>query len=313
MSEGSAVRPLRTILDVPAHDPDQLYVGHEHGADALWIDLEEPCAPFPEPEREQARGYVKHYLEQILPTLDDPPLALVRPQGITSGQIFKDLDPIVGPNLGGIILPKVLGAREVKAADAILRSFEVRRGIEPGTLLIWPILETAQALRNAYEIAAASPRVQYMGGGVSRGGDIVQALGYKWSAEGWETLMFREQVLNDGRAGGVKYPMSGFWCGDPQDFEGLRRFANQLRDIGYRGMMVNRTYHIPVINEVFTPTPDDIAYWQDLVRLADEAEASGGGPIVYGDPNAGEGHIVHLAHVGSARKNLAWAQALGVA
>ena len=30
------------------------------------------------------------------------------------------------------------------------------------------------------------------------------------------------------------------------------------------------------------------------------------------DPNQGEGHVVHIAHVGSARKNLAWARDLGV-
>jgi hypothetical protein len=34
--------------------------------------------------------------------------------------------------------------------------------------------------------------------------------------------------------------------------------------------------------------------------------------VVYGDPNQGEGHVVHLAHVGSARKNLAWAEDLGL-
>jgi hypothetical protein len=56
----------------------------------------------------------------------------------------------------------------------------------------------------------------------------------------------------------------------------------------------------------------EIAYWQDLDRLANEAEERGSGPVVYGDPNQGEGHVVHLAHVGSARKNLAWAEDLGL-
>ena len=48
-------------------------------------------------------------------------------------------------------------------------------------------------------------------------------------------------------------------------------------------------------------------------KTAAEAEKSGGGPIIYGDPNRGEGHRVHIAHVGSARKNLTWAKELGIA
>ena len=39
---------------------------------------------------------------------------------------------------------------------------------------------------------------------------------------------------------------------------------------------------------IFTPAADEIAYWQDLVRLAAEAEERGTGPILYGDPKQGE-------------------------
>ena len=69
--------------------------------------------------------------------------------------------------------------------------------------------------------------------------------------------------------------------------------------------------HVALAHEVFTPTAAEIAYWSDLDRLATEADPDAG-PITYGDPNDGEGHVVHGAHVGSARKNLAWARDLGV-
>jgi citrate lyase subunit beta/citryl-CoA lyase len=77
-------------------------------------------------------------------------------------------------------------------------------------------------------------------------------------------------------------------------------------------MMLGDPVHIPVVHEVFTPTADEIAYWQDLDRLARDADASGEGPITYGEPSQGEGHIVHIAHVGSARLNLQWARDLGL-
>ena len=56
----------------------------------------------------------------------------------------------------------------------------------------------------AYEIASASPRVRYMGGAISRFGDIHQAVGYRWSAEGTETLFLRSKVLIDARAAGIR-------------------------------------------------------------------------------------------------------------
>ena len=77
-------------------------------------------------------------------------------------------------------------------------------------------------------------------------------------------------------------------------------------------MMLGDPAHVPLVHEVFTPTADEIAYWHELDRLATEAERTGTGPIVHGDPNQGEGHVVHIAHVGSARTNLEWARALGV-
>jgi citrate lyase subunit beta/citryl-CoA lyase len=77
-------------------------------------------------------------------------------------------------------------------------------------------------------------------------------------------------------------------------------------------MMIGDPVHVPVVNELFTPSAAEVSYWQDLDRLADEAEATDSGPVVYGDANQGEGHVVHIAHVGSARKNLEWARGLGL-
>jgi len=76
--------------------------------------------------------------------------------------------------------------------------------------------------------------------------------------------------------------------------------------------MLGDPAHVPLVNAIFSPSAEEIAYWRDLDRLATEAEGRGSGPVVYGDPNQGEGHVVHLAHVGSARKNLAWAEDLGL-
>ncbi|HRE00016.1 MAG TPA: aldolase/citrate lyase family protein, partial [Ilumatobacteraceae bacterium] len=306
----SDAKPLRSVLFVAGSDERELSEAPTYGADAIVIDIEEPRTPFPESERVKTRALVREFLSSA-PTGDGAPLWFVRVQPIDSGMTLRDLQAVMLPALAGILLPKIQTASDVAAADALLTCLETETGRERGSTYIYPILETAQALRNAYEIAAASERVAYMGGAVSRFGDIHQALGFRWTPEGRESLYLRSKVLVDVRAAGVQWPISGMWGGDLDDAAGLRAWAEELRDIGYRGMMLGDPSLVAPVHEVFTPTEAEITYWQDLDRLAREAEEAGTGPILYGDPNQGEGHVVHIAHVGSARINLDWATRLG--
>jgi citrate lyase subunit beta/citryl-CoA lyase len=301
--------PLRTVLFCAGDQPDDIARGLASGADSIVIDLEEPRTPFPEPERERARLAVRALLDG--PGLVGGPRVFARVQPPATGQTLKDLRAVMGPRLDGVLVPKVEGPADIHAIDALLGCMEVDLGIGPGTTMVYPILETAQALRLAYDIAVASPRVSYMGGAISRFGDIHQAVGYRWTAEGRETLFLRSKVLIDARAAGVRYPISGMWGGDRDDEAGLRRWCTELRDLGYYGMMIGDPVHVPIVHEVFTPTAEDIAYWQELERLAAEAERTGE-RAVHGDASQGEGHVVHIAHVGSARMNLEWARGLGL-
>ncbi len=304
-------RPLRTVLFVPGSERDQVDKSPSHGADAVVLDLEEPRTPCSEADRDRARGVVSEFLTR-LPDDHAGPLWFARVQPVDTGQTLKDLRAVMHGNLGGILLPKVQGPRDIHGADALLACMEVESGRPPGSTIIYPILETAQALRLAYDIAMASPRVLYMGGAVSRFGDIHRAVGFRWSAGGRETLFLRSKVLLDAKAAGIRYPISGMWGGDSDDFDGLRAWATELRDLGYYGMMIGNPDHIPLVHEVFSPTAEELAYWNDLDRLATEAEGHDSDRIVYGDPNQGEGHVVHIAHVESARMNLAWARDLGL-
>jgi citrate lyase subunit beta / citryl-CoA lyase len=272
--------------------------------------VEEPCTPCPETVREQARRTVGDFLRSQQPGRG--PAYFVRVQPPSSGFTFRDLDAVMCEALTGIMLPKSTGPADIHAADALITAVEVERGLTRGSTLLYPIFETADGLRLSYEIASASPRVAYMGGAVSRFGDIHQALGYRWTAEGLETLFFRSKLLIDARAAGIRYPISGMWGGRRDDLAGLRAWAEHLRDLGYYGMMISDPEHIELVHEVFTPTEEEIRYWGELDDLARRAEASGTGPILHGDPDQGEAHVVHIAHVGSARLNLEWARALGL-
>ena len=131
---------------------------------------------------------------------------------------------------------------------------EVECGLPVGEIMLYPILENAQAIRQAYEIATASERVSYMGGAVSRFGDIVADIGFRWTPAGNETLYIREKVLIDARAAGIRYPISGMWGGANDDLDGLHAWLAELRDIGYFGMMMGNAEHVPIVNAAFTPT-----------------------------------------------------------
>lgn len=326
--ERPATVPLRSVLFVPGSEADELDAALDSGADALVIDLEEPRTPFTDTDRVAARSLVRRFLGDgrsgagmgghgdggARPGTDAhtnaTPVLFARVNGPWTGRMLGDLRAVLGPSLTGILLPKITGPDDVIAADALLLNMEHELGLPVDRTIIYPILETAQAIRNAYDIAMASPRVAYMGGAISRFGDIHQALGYRWTAEGRETLHVRSRVLVDAKAAGIRYPISGMWGGPVDDLDGLRAFASELRDLGYYGMMLGHAAHIGVVHDVFTPSVAEVALWQELVDLADRAAVEGGGPIRRDDPDSGELQVVHLAHVGSARLNLEWAQAL---
>jgi len=307
----SDAKPLRSLLFTPGDQEARIAENAESGADALFLDLEEPRTPCPESVRVVARGLVREFLDDA-PTAPGDPVYFVRVQPVASGMILRDLQAVMGPNLTGILLPKITGPADVHAADAILGCVETELGIPVGRTLLYPILENARAIRLAYEIAMASERIAYMGGAVSRFGDIAGEVGFRWTRTGTETLYIREKVLIDARAAGIRYPISGMWGGANDDADGLQSWLTELRDIGYFGMMLGNKDHVGIVNAAFTPTSEEVAYWADLDRLASEAERSNE-QVIYGDVNQGEGHDIHIAHVATARKLLTWAKELGVA
>ncbi len=307
-------RPLRSVLFVPGSNEKAVANAPFTGADAVVFDMEEPETPMTDSVRERAHRIVGSFLASRPEAEGEgEPDWFVRVRTASSGMAFRDLRAALAPALRGVLVPKIQGPEDVVAMDALLLAAEVEAGLPRESALLYPILETAEGLRRSYEIAMASKRVAYMGGAISRFGDIHQAVGYRWTPEGKETLFLRSKVLLDAKAAGIRYPISGMWGGASDDLAGLRSFATELRELGYYGMMLGNPDHIPLVHELFTPSREEVAYWADLVRLGDEGARTGKGPILYGDPNQGEGHEVHLAHVESARRNLEWARALGVA
>jgi citrate lyase subunit beta / citryl-CoA lyase len=258
------------------------------------FDLE---SAIPRGEAETARAMVRRV---IAARPGERPAVFVRVSEVESGDFTADLDAAMAPGLDGILLPQVRHTGDVEAAAGALDERD-----PDGRVVLVPLIETASAARKAYEIAMASERVAYLGGGVSRDGDIARSIGYRWTPEGTETLFLRSKVLLDARAAGVANPISGIW-GIIDDLAGLRSFAVQTRDLGYEGLMCIHPSHVPVIHEVFTPSAEDIAHWRSVVEAMADAEQRGLGAIRL------EGRLIDVAHVHTARRNLERAARLGV-
>lgn len=137
-----------------------------------------------------------------------------------------------------------------------------------------------------------------MGGLGVKGGDVERSLGYRWTPSGTETLALRSQVLLDVRAAEVPNPVTGLWA-DVRDRDGLRAFAEQGRGLGYEAMLAIHPSHIAMINEVFTPTSDELDTDEAIVVAMEAAAAEGRGAVVH------DGQMIDEAMAATSRRRLA--------
>jgi citrate lyase subunit beta/citryl-CoA lyase len=286
-------------LFVPGNRASWMGKAVASGADAVVFDLEGSLPPH---EKEIGRRQVRAVIDAADP---DGPAVHVRVNDARCGIMPEDLDVVVGPGLACVLLPQVQSVEDVVLLDEHLTRLEHERGLAAKSIRINPLMETPQALYAAYAIATCSPRIAYMGSGISKRGDIARTVGYRWTEEGLETLYFRSKVLLETRAAGVPNPLSGMW-GDIADLEGLRGLANQTRNIGYEGMMVIHPSHVSVVNEVFSPTQAEVQLWQETIDAMEAAQRDGVGAIRL------HGAVVDEAHVWTAKQELRKAARFGL-
>ena len=271
----------------------------QYGPDALILDLEDSV---PEEGKSDARLLVRKMAEELGPA---GVTLFIRVNRLETGLTGFDLEVVTCPHVYGILLPKVERPSDVVEVDHLLSFFEKKAGMDPNQIRIDPALETAQGIRQSFDIAMASDRVAHMGGSGGKGGDTARSVGFTWTAEGLETLFIKSKVLVDSRAAGIEYPISGGWF-DVHDLAGLRNLALQLKQLGYTGMNLIHPSHVPIVNQVFTPTQEEIAHWQGLVKAMTERRKQGSAVVTYG------GDMVDVAHEETAKTMLAMVEEWGI-
>ncbi len=291
------MKPYRSMLYVPGNRASWMEKAANYGADCLILDLEDSV---PDQEKIGARSLVK---SAIVSLKARGQAVNVRVNPFVTGLTLDDLDAILCPELNGVALSKVETPADMMQLDALLTHLEKRKGIAPGTIETPLGCETAKGMRNMYEIATTCPRVKRVGLAAGPGGDAARAIGYQWSKEGTETLFLRSRTVLECRAAGIEYPTVSSWW-NIKDLEGLEKDARWNRQLGFRGMTVMHPTHVPIVNRVFTPSEEEVAFYEGLIQAMDDARKRGIAAVTY------KGDMVDEAMVKTAHEILALARSL---
>lgn len=284
------MRPYRSMLFVPGHRTSWVDKAVASEADSITLDLEDSV---PEELKADARAQVRESIDRLHRENVNVGV-LVRVNGLPTGQTGFDLEAVVGPGVDAIFAPKIETALDVKRFETLIDYFEARNGGADIKLVV--PMETAKAVTNVEEIAAASPRVACILGSTAEHADVAREIGFEWTDEGLETLAIRTRVQLAARAADHHvHPMTGLWE-RIKDLDGLREFAIRGRQIGFQGQIAIHPSHVPVINEVFGPDPERRRFFEGMIAAYEKAAEGGAGAVVY------EGGHIDRAHVDKARE-----------
>ncbi len=288
---------LRSILFVPSTVERFVSRAPQTGADVVCLDLEDSV---PLAEKANARAMAAEAIE----TMPGSGYAtFVRVNALHTGLLEDDLLAVVRPGLDGIVLSKTESAETVERADHYLTILERQGGMEPGTVGIIPLIESAEGILNSRYVCTASPRLVAASLGAE---DLAVDMGLQRSKGARELEWPRAQLAAAATAAGlapIDTPEP-----DYTDMEHLEQDSRFARSLGFRGKYCIHPDQVEVVNRVFSPTEQEIAEARDIVRLLDqEGIAKGRAAIPV------NGKMIDTPMYWQAKRLLQWAEAAGIA
>jgi citrate lyase subunit beta/citryl-CoA lyase len=275
----------RSLLYVPVTSERFVARAHTRGADAIILELEDAVAPS---EKDRARGLVQDAAATVSQGGADVLVRINRPWRLA----VRDIEASLGPNVRGLVLPKVDSAEHVLALAEVAASVEAERGLPPA--VFFPRIEGPKGLLNAAEIATAHTRVVAIGLGSS---DYTIAAGMEAGSAGNAMASF--QVVNAAAAAGIAAIGLVSTITDFNDLDWFRHVAQESRALGLRGAPCVHPSQVPILNEVFSPTADELARARRIVAEYEQALANGEGGITV------DGEFVDVPYYEQAKRLLA--------
>ncbi len=282
---------------LPANRERMLEKAFKVPADVVMLDLEDSV---PAAEKEEARGFVISALKERDWQLR---VRACRINAMDTPFAYRDIIDVV-ENAGGwldvLVVPKVNDASEIKAIDYLLTQIEARMAIGK-RIGLEASIETAQGMVKVEEIAFSSSRLEALVFGVA---DYSASLG-----------MMSKGVSGHGEAEDLypghrfHFPLSRMALaakaaglaaidapyGDYRDSAGLERSCLLSAALGYDGKWAIHPDQLGIINQVYTPSSEDVERSRLVLGAYEDAISQGTGSLAL------DGKMIDAASVRIAR------------
>jgi citrate lyase subunit beta / citryl-CoA lyase len=289
----AAARPLptwRSLLFVPATAERFLAKAHTRGADAIILDLEDSVPPV---EKDAARAALPAAAGTVGQAGAEVCVRINRPLELA----VPDIAAAVMPQVGALMLPKVMGPEHVRLLSEVVGAREAALGLSVGHTRFIGVVETPQALPHLAAIAAADPRMAAIGLGSE---DLSTELG---AVPGADLLYpLGVMVVAAARGAGILPLGSVGAFADFSDLEGYRAALRRSRRLGFACTACIHPLHVPIINEEYGVTAEEADRARRLIAAFEAAVARGEGAVAF------EGAMIDLPVVERARRLLARAR-----
>ncbi|KQY33843.1 CoA ester lyase [Rhizobium sp. Root483D2] len=279
---------IASLLYVPGNAPRFLEKAGTRSADVVIIDLEDAVP-------EGAKTGAREGLAKWVPEIKRSGCQVF----VRVNQSDRIIDDSVAATLAGadaLYIPKV------NSADSLVRLAESLVSHEQGRspIAFVPLIEDMKGLFEVRTIAHG-PRVT---GLTSGGEDLATAMNAKPTPE---VLRYPKLMIHYAakEAGILSFGMLRTTV-DFADKDALRAAAIEARDFGFDGATCIHPSVVPILNECFAPTPEEIA-WARKVVAANETEAEAGRGAFMLDGKFVDAPIVMRAANLLARVEKGWA------
>jgi len=293
------MKTQRSVLSVPGHVQKMHIKAAESAADVIMLDLEDSV---PQEAKEAARRQVLDSLQ----TIDwRNKTVTLRINSLDTSFAYRDLLEIVegaGEKVQAIVVPKVNHPGDIYFVERMLDGIEQARKLSD-RIGIEASIETAAGMAEVMAIAGTGQRVRSLIFGIadysaSVGARLVSISGHGeneadiYPGHRWHFALSRMVMAakaNDLLA--IDAPYGNF-----KDNEGLQRSAAMASALGCDGKWAIHPNQVETINQVFSPSPEDIERAITILKAAQAANQQSRGAI------AVEGRMVDLATVRLAQR-----------
>lgn len=288
-ADGSALA-ARSYLYVPGDQHGKLAKAAGVGADAVILDLEDAVAP-------GAKAAAREEVARFLAGGPTGPQWWVRVNADVLSDVERDLTALAGggglAGLTGVVVPKA-EPDLLRHVDDLLTTLEAAHGVTSGTMWIIGLIETALGLARTEQVAA-SPRVLRLGIGEA---DLAATLALQPGPEREELWPYRAGVVLASAVAGILPPMGPVET-QVRDLEWLESTTRLLVRQGFRARTSIHPTQVAVVNDVLTPSAEEVRAAHEVVTAYEQATAGGRGvSVTYG------GQFIDLAVVRGAREVL---------